>query len=327
MVERSDNEKLMERYLLGLLPEAEAVRLEERGLADDEFFAQLQVVEDRLVDSYVTGRLALPEREQFERQYLTSPLGRERVAFARALLATVALPEVAAEAGAAQAERPKLAVGPAWRERLREIFRVDLWTMSLAAVSLLLLLFAGWSWLEARRARADLLRERVALEQRARELQAQLADRQGERETLSREVEELKRRSDELERQLGIAQTDVAFIALLPPDYRGATPAATPKLVLTPAKTKAQFTLLVTAAVSETIRQSYPNVRATLVRDGKDHQTLENLRLRRVKSGHAFVITLPAANLEPGSYHWELFASGPSGKIPAGDYSFEVTKR
>jgi len=73
------------RYLLGDLPEAETVALEERYFADPEAFEQVWAVENDLVDDYVAGRLDSAEQERFESHYLSSPPHRERVAAARAL--------------------------------------------------------------------------------------------------------------------------------------------------------------------------------------------------------------------------------------------------
>jgi hypothetical protein len=50
----SDDEQLV-RYLLGLLPDEEAERLDELSIADDELAWRLRAVEDDLVDAYVTG--------------------------------------------------------------------------------------------------------------------------------------------------------------------------------------------------------------------------------------------------------------------------------
>ena len=75
------------RYLLGLLPEEEAERLDEQSIVVDEFAARLQCVENDLVDAYVSGALEGDILERFESFYLASPLRREKVKFAERLLA------------------------------------------------------------------------------------------------------------------------------------------------------------------------------------------------------------------------------------------------
>ena len=53
-------------YLLGLLPEEEAARLEEGYFAEDSTFEELVLAEDDLIDEYLDERLADDERRAFE---------------------------------------------------------------------------------------------------------------------------------------------------------------------------------------------------------------------------------------------------------------------
>jgi hypothetical protein len=76
-------------YLLGLLPEREADRLDEDSIVDDEVAARLCSVEDDLVDAYVMGTLDQTIREHFEASYLKSPRRRTKVKFARRFLTVV----------------------------------------------------------------------------------------------------------------------------------------------------------------------------------------------------------------------------------------------
>jgi hypothetical protein len=81
----------LEDYLLGLLPEAEAERLDELSITDEEFAWQLRAAEDDLVDGYVRDSLPVTTRARFEEYYLASPRHRERVTFARTLARTADL--------------------------------------------------------------------------------------------------------------------------------------------------------------------------------------------------------------------------------------------
>src|SRR5260370_14859836 len=80
-----DDQRLI-RYLVGALSEDETERLDELSIADDRFAADLHAVEHDLVDAYASGTLVGDIRERFEMQYLSSPAGRAKVAFATALL-------------------------------------------------------------------------------------------------------------------------------------------------------------------------------------------------------------------------------------------------
>ena len=90
------------RYLLGGASEAERERIEAEFFADEDAFQEMLTAEDDLIDDYARGELSADEREQFERRFLTSSEGRERVHFARAFAVTngprpvTKTPEVAA---------------------------------------------------------------------------------------------------------------------------------------------------------------------------------------------------------------------------------------
>src|SRR5262245_39749113 len=104
-VEPVHDDKQLIDYLLGLLPEDEAERLDEASIADDVFAARLRNAENDLVDAYVAGTLAHARRTEFEAFYLASPRRREKVEFARRFLAAV-------DGAAAPAARPPVTSQP-----------------------------------------------------------------------------------------------------------------------------------------------------------------------------------------------------------------------
>jgi hypothetical protein len=83
----SRDERLVD-YLLGRLPDAEAEPYDERSIADDEFVWRLRAVENDLIDAYVTGSLTGETLQRFETVYMASPRRRDRVMFARTLVAS-----------------------------------------------------------------------------------------------------------------------------------------------------------------------------------------------------------------------------------------------
>ena len=89
-------EPAIRRYLLGLLPEAEAEALEDAYLGDPEVLARVRAVEDDLLDDYAAGRLTRDETGHFESRYLPSPYLRRRVTAARALRLAADMPAPAA---------------------------------------------------------------------------------------------------------------------------------------------------------------------------------------------------------------------------------------
>jgi hypothetical protein len=81
-----DNEELVKRFLLGGLSESGRAEVEDRFLANDDFFQELLIGEDDLIDAYVRGELPAAERTLFEKCCLSTKHGRQRVEFARTLL-------------------------------------------------------------------------------------------------------------------------------------------------------------------------------------------------------------------------------------------------
>lgn len=76
---------LLRRYLLEELPQEQADEVESRLLADDELFELAEAVEAELLASAARGELAPAAREHVLKRLASSPQGRERLAFARAL--------------------------------------------------------------------------------------------------------------------------------------------------------------------------------------------------------------------------------------------------
>jgi hypothetical protein len=81
--------ELMTRFLLGQVSEEERAVVEQRLLADDEYFAQLLVMEDSLVDDYVCGRLNEAERKNAELLFRSSGSAKKEVKFTEDLVASL----------------------------------------------------------------------------------------------------------------------------------------------------------------------------------------------------------------------------------------------
>jgi hypothetical protein len=79
---RSEDEASIRRYLLGVLPDAEAEQLEQRCAGDEARFEEIQEIEDELIDDYASGALAGQDRTRFEEYFLCSPERREKLRFA-----------------------------------------------------------------------------------------------------------------------------------------------------------------------------------------------------------------------------------------------------
>lgn len=165
------------RYLLGAASEAERERIEAEFFADDDAFQEMLVAEDDLIDDYARGELSGDEREQFEKRFLTSAEGRERVDFARAFAVTNGPRPVTKTAEVANPSSPGL---------FALIFgRSAVLQPVLATIALIAL--GGSSWLLVERSRIngelDALREeRTTLNNKVQELQ-QTAETERRRST------------------------------------------------------------------------------------------------------------------------------------------------
>jgi hypothetical protein len=160
-----DDDQLV-RYLLGLLPEDDAERIDELSIADEDVVWRLRAVEDDLVDDYVRGALSGEVLEHFESFYLSSPLRREKVRVARSFLHAAD-----AQAAPVSAARPRVP-GPALVSRQKPG-----WWM-LAAAAALLLVVGGALLFQNLRLRQELQEAqsaRAAMDRRARDLEQQLA--------------------------------------------------------------------------------------------------------------------------------------------------------
>lgn len=78
-------QQTIREYLLGHATPEDSSRLEEQLLTDDALYEELLIVEDELSDQYVRDELSQPERQGFERRYLSAPERQQKLRFARAL--------------------------------------------------------------------------------------------------------------------------------------------------------------------------------------------------------------------------------------------------
>lgn len=85
MTFHNPDESVIRRYLLSDVTEDEREDIEERTMTDDEFFDHVNAHRHELVDQYVDEGMSKEERARFEKLFLSTPQGRQQIAFARAL--------------------------------------------------------------------------------------------------------------------------------------------------------------------------------------------------------------------------------------------------
>lgn len=85
MAQENQDIGLIRRYLLGQLSEDELRRLEEKMMADNEFFNLVLVTEDEIIEEFVQGELPEIDRGVFEASFLSTQEGRQQISYAKAL--------------------------------------------------------------------------------------------------------------------------------------------------------------------------------------------------------------------------------------------------
>jgi hypothetical protein len=282
------------RYILGLLPEKDAERLDELSIVDDEVATRLRSVENDLVDAYVCGTLKGELLERFESWYLASPRRLQKVNFARQFLNAVdRLPTQNASAV------PSIA-GPVSR-RPRFI-----WLASAAA----LLLACGVFVLQDARLRRGLLDAQHAsavLDEQGRELARQLGEQRVVNDTLKNELERLR--------------TSQPLALVLRPQTRAASPMSV--IALPPGLDIVAFDLELEASDFSQYQVALkdPATNRIVWRSG----VVTPASSRRTP---AIAVAVPASLMKPQHYSFEL-SGRKAGAIfdVVGSYAFQVEAR
>ena len=179
------DETRLKRYLLDQLGVDERAGLEREYFEDDEKFGALLAVEDDLVNGYVRSQLPEDDRLLFERTFLATAAGRERVRSARTLGGAIARLDV--DGRATPASR---ATGSprSWFSTGRIVFR---WA---AAAAALLFVSAGvWSLFEIARLRDGIRGLNTARETLQRDAEAAREQAAREQARADRYQEDLQR--------------------------------------------------------------------------------------------------------------------------------------
>jgi hypothetical protein len=139
----------IKRYLLGELPYDRMKNIEERLLADEEFFEELLVAEEELIDQYLAGTLSEAERARFEAHFLSPPERRRQLRFARAFRRYVDTARMRDAPGSGGE------VTALWWRRPSGLLHLKspVAAISLAAMVLVAVLIGAWSISTTRRSR------------------------------------------------------------------------------------------------------------------------------------------------------------------------------
>lgn len=141
---------LVRQYLLGLLPEEDRRPIEERLLADGDFFEEILISEEELIDDYVSHQLSESEVQAFETNFLVIPERRKQLRFARRLAKYVGEDsEAAEEVGKEVSTEPSSAPtkDSSQKRNFFSFFPSLSPALSYSLAAVILLAFVGISWL------------------------------------------------------------------------------------------------------------------------------------------------------------------------------------
>ena len=328
-----DDQQLV-RYLLGLLPEEDAERLDEASVVDDEIAGRLRVVENDLVDAYASGSLEGESLRRFESFYLSSPLRRQKVKFARSFHRTVNQPAVSADVNPGKRAAPASAAEPAafpvaFRPKRRIVPGAEsTWRLAVAA---LLVLACGALLFWDARLRSGLTeaqRQSAALERQAHELEQQLLDQRAANAETAKELAGVRASLAELAQQgldqqpgrSGSASLATVAVVLLP-QTRAADPIAT--LAVPPGTVRVAFELRLES-------NEFPRYQVVLKDPATNEAIWRSPRVAAMSTGDqssVFVI-VPAGLLKPQHYSLELVGLSAAGAAKTvGSYTVQVAVR
>jgi hypothetical protein len=138
------------QYLLGLLAEHESEALDERLLTDGEFYDEVLVIEDELIDQYLNEGLSAEERKSFETHFLLTPERHEKLRFSRGfhsyLKELEPLPDLEPNA-ATVTEHPVDVLKPPPKPWYHSFLPIRNPALAYSLMAALVLVVAGVSWL------------------------------------------------------------------------------------------------------------------------------------------------------------------------------------
>jgi hypothetical protein len=287
----------MMRYLLGDVSDEERVRLEEYYFVDDDAFEQLSALEDELIDDYIRGELAEPQRKQFELHFLNSAERRQKLAFAESFNRYLSNAPTAVAA----------AKQKTWGQKTTDWLGIrgatTRWAFAGAFAAVLL---AG----------ASLVRENWRLHSQLRQMQAQQAELRQREEQLSTQVGQPKIPAIESTSGPEVAQSHSLPIVALTLGHGMLRSSADQKsLVIPPGPHLVRLQLDVGSP------QPYENYIATLeTAEGVRVWSKEGLKTMPETGGRTLALELPSSLLGNNDYILKL-RGARSGAVQTDQYA------
>jgi hypothetical protein len=306
---RDDSERLR-NFLLGDVSDADREAIERQCMAEQSLiFDQLTVLEDELRFDYLQGRLSPADYARFERRYLSDTEGRDKLAFAQAMMLA--------------ADGTPIATAPPQPARPSRAYIMAISALALAVTGLAVTTW--WQFDDGRQLKQELVKAQTGVSQTSSELaaaqeesareQASLATVQSAaaaaKDELAREQAQLQQLQQQLQQQIAEAAakrpTTPAHAPAPSPEPTPSTPLA---LTLKPGLISSgqELAKIDTNAASRGVQLSltlpggagaYPMYAAALLSsDGRPVWTAAHL----TRAGKAVPFMIPAGRLKRADY-------------------------
>src|SRR5438105_8012330 len=305
------DDKMIARYLLGELPEAEQTKLEEQAFSDSDYLQQVRAVEKDLMDEYARGELSGAEREAFEQRFFASESRRRQIEFARALLQG---------RGESPARASAAAATTSWWDSLFLFGRGLNPALRFALAALALFVVIGGVWLFRESARS---RREQAQIQPPSEATPPVQENATSKSNAERRAQNEPQVTPSPANRLEGRQTPppvIASLLLLPGTSRGSE--GHPHLTIAPATSTAQLRVVLESGDEY---KTYGLQLRTIA--GKVVRSQTGLPAHAGPGGRAVMLTLPASLLTTGDYELTLNGINEQQQAePLGFYYFSVRK-
>ncbi|HEX8774713.1 MAG TPA: hypothetical protein VF735_14170 [Pyrinomonadaceae bacterium] len=334
------DEASLRRYLLGLLASDEQQQVEERLLIEDQYFERLLVIEDELIDQYLSDELSRQEREKFNQIFLSTPERYEKLRFAKDLKSYLAAATPAAQPSAVVTESTR--ANSVW-DAFLAFWQRPVVGFSLALMFLLTAFGSGWLLIKMRRLETHVGQlEAQQMSPQSRDLQQQLTQQRARTEELAAELQRAQQQRTELyqeitnlkaqqERRPEIATNErrtssrSSVVSLFLPLFQSRGIEQTQALDLPPQATQARLIL----DLGTIPARDYKGFQATVQEvNGSVIWTGNNLKNIVHPGANQVILTLPASRLSSKDYLVKLNGLTRSGGYETiGVYTFRVHPR
>ena len=344
------DDKTIRLYLLDKLSDDAQIKLEEGYFDNYGVFERVKAIEADLMEEYARQELAgkrLDWFEAFEAQYLDTPAGQEKVAFAKDLV-TLSQNYLTTQTLSLEPEHPVetaplIAARVPWWKALfgraaaqkddHSQRRMSFFPVFATAAALLFLVLGGLLFLQNQKLQhqlADYQAKRTELEQRERQLQQQLSEQSGKSETLNVELERVRQELAQLKTVTPKMESApkpeeeplIATLTLGGNDRsnqaRDLTTKTSPFLI--PLQTKR---VQIQIAIDPAEYKSYQVIIKAVTRD---KIILNQSGLKR--QGTGLTVSLPASKFTARDYFLTIIGTKPTGETEdVNKYALEIQKK